>query len=120
MAINAHDAIDKKILMNNLNPNNIKNKVRSETIEPLELLQDGIRATQIFQGLTEGGDRRYYAKDLYGFGVPSSFYDEESGVKEQLRQLYKNRIIDAPQDTTSSKGIEEIYNYFNRKSPISK
>ena len=115
----AHGAIDSKISQNNLNPSNIKNKVRSETLDLYDLMQDPMfnQGTAIFKGMTEGGDNRFYKR---GFTMPSTYYtdmDEPYSTKDQIMQLLLNSIRQSPDDTTSTKDIKDFYKLHKMPMP---
>jgi len=119
MSKGAHEAIDARIAVNELKPNNMKNKVNSNTVDVYDLLESSSRVTGIYKGQTEGGDPRFYKRDFYNMHVPNSYYDESSGTKEQLQQLYQNAIMKSPQDTTSRKDISDTYKLFGKPNPFS-
>jgi hypothetical protein len=107
----AHGAIDSKISQNNLNPNNIKNKVQSETLDFYDIFPDPVynRGEAIFTGQTEGGDTRFYKRP---FDMPSTYYttmDEPYSDKDQIMQVLKNAIRRSPDDTTSTQEIKDLY-----------
>jgi len=115
----AHGAIDSKISQNNLNPNNIKNKVKSETLDLYDLMQDPMfnQGTAIFKGMTEGGDNRFYKR---GFTMPSTYYadmDEPYSTKDQIMQLLTNSIRQSPDDTTSTQEIKDFYKLHKMQMP---
>lgn len=116
---NAHDAIDVRIALNNLKPNNIKNKVKSETLDLYGLFPDQVypKGTAIFKGMTEGGDTRFYKRP---FDMPSTYYtdiDEPYSTKDQIMQLLKNAIRQSPDDTTSTQEIKDFYKLHNMQMP---
>ena len=89
----AHKAIDSKISQNNLNPNNIKNQVRSETLDAYGIIEDFMfnQGTAIFNAQTKGGDNRFYndtestqsVQDLYKLHKqPMPKYREGGEVNE--------------------------------------
>ena len=118
MSNGAHDAIDARIAVNEVNPKNIKNKVNSNTVDIYDLLESSSRVTGIYKGETEGGEPRFYKRDFYKHHVPSSYYDG-SGNPELLQQLYANAIMSEPQDTTSRKDISDTYKLFGKPNPFS-
>ena len=115
---NAHDAIDKRISGNNLNPNNIKNKVNANTLDLYGLFEDFMfnQGTAIFKGMTEGGDNRFYKR---GFTMPSSYADpsDEGVTKDQIMQLLVNSIRQSPDDTTSTQEIKDFYKLRGQEMP---
>ena len=115
---NAHDAIDSKISRNNLNSNNINNKVNSETLDMYGLFEDWLfnQGTAIFKAKTEGGDNRFYKR---GFTMPSSYGDpsDEGVTKDQIMQLLVNSIRQSPDDTTSTQKIKDFYKLHKMQMP---
>jgi hypothetical protein len=115
----AHDAIDARIAVNDLNPNNMKNKVKSETLDLYDLMQDPMfnMGTAIFSGQTKGGDKRFYKR---GFSMPSTYYtdmDEPYSTKDQIMQVLANAIRQSPDDTTSTQEIKDFYKLRGQEMP---
>ena len=119
MVDNAHGAIDSKISQNNLNPNNIKNKVRSETLDLYDIFPDYMfnQGTAIFTGETGGGEPRFYKR---GFSMPSTYGlddNEPYSTKDQIMQLLVNAIRQSPDDTTSTQDIKDLYKLHKQPMP---
>ena len=112
----AHGAIDSKISQNNLNPNNIKNKVRSETLDLYDIFPDPVynRGEAIFTGQTEGGDTRFYKRP---FDMPRDYYSDDDITKDQIMQVLKNAIRQSPDDTTSTQDIKDLYKLHKQSMP---
>ena len=118
MSNGAHGAIDSKISQNNLNPNNIKNQVVSETLDMYGLFEDYIfnQGTAIFNAQTQGGDNRFYKR---GFSMPSTYADpSDQGItKEQIMQLMANSINQSPDDTVSTQSVQDLYGLHKQPMP---
>ena len=118
MSNGAHDAIDSRILKNNLNPNNIKNKVNSDTLDMYGLFEDWLfnQGTAIFRAQTEGGYNRFYKR---GFTIPSTYGDpsDDGATKDQIMQLLVNSIRQSPDDTTSTQDIKDLYKLHKMPMP---
>jgi len=118
MANDAHGAIDSKISQNNLNPNNIKNQVDSETLDIYGLFEDYMfnRGTAIFNAQTQGGDNRFYRRD---FTMPSAYADpsDEGVTKDQIMQLLSNSINQSPDDTVSTQSVQDLYGLHKQPMP---
>tara|TARA_R110000824_G_scaffold264764_1_gene453620 strand:+ start:51 stop:782 length:732 start_codon:yes stop_codon:yes gene_type:complete len=118
MSNGAHGAIDNKISQNNLNPNNIKNQVVSETLDMYGLFEDYIfnQGTAIFNAQTQGGDNRFYKR---GFSMPSTYADpSDQGItKEQIMQLMANSINQSPDDTVSTQSVQDLYGLHKQPMP---
>tara|TARA_R100000008_G_scaffold43858_1_gene25473 strand:- start:41 stop:769 length:729 start_codon:yes stop_codon:yes gene_type:complete len=119
MSKGAHDAIDVRIAINELEPNNMKNKVKSETLDLYGLFEDAMfnRGDAIFSGQTEGGDTRFYKR---GFSMPSTYYtdtDEPYSTKDQIMQVLANSIRQSPDDTTSTQEVKDFYKLHGQQMP---
>ena len=116
----AHNAIDTRIAINELNEKNIKNKVKSETLDLYGLFDAANifnMGTAVFSGKTKGGDKRFYKRD---FSMPSTYYsdyDEPYSTKDQIMQLLVNSIRQNPDDTTSIKDIKDFYKLHKMPMP---
>ena len=117
----AHGAIDSKISQNNLNPDNIKNKVNSETLDIYGLFEDYMfnMGTAIFNAQTKGGENRFYKR---GFTMPSAYADpSDQGItKDQIMQLLANSIRQSPDDTVSTQSIQDLYKLYKQPMPSTK
>ena len=119
MTDGAHGAIDSKISQNNLNPKNIKNQVNSETLDMYGLFEDYMfnMGTAIFNAQTQGGDNRFYKRN---FSMPSTYgFDDNEpySTKDQIMQLLSNSIRKSPDDTVSTKSVQDLYKL--HKQPMS-
>ena len=114
----AHGAIDSKISQNNLNPNNLKNQVDSNTLDIYGLFEDYMfnMGTAIFNAQTQGGDNRFYKRN---FTMPSSYGDpSDQGItKDQIMQLLANSIRQSPDDTVSTQSIKDFYKLHKQPMP---
>ena len=114
----AHDAIDSRISQNNLSPNNIKNKVNTNTLDIYGLFEDWLfnQGTAIVKGQTMGGEDRFYKR---GFIMPSTYGDpgDEGATKGQIMQLLLNSIKQSPDDTISSKSVKDLYKLHKMPMP---
>ena len=118
MVDNAHGAIDSKISQNNLNPDNIKNQVNSETLDIYGLFEDYMfnQGTAIFNAQTQGGENRFYKR---GFTMPSAYGDpSDQGItKDQIMQLLANSINQNPDDTVSTQSVQDLYGLHKQPMP---
>ena len=115
----AHGAIDSKISQNNLNPNNIKNQVMSETLDIYDIFTDPVynKGQAIFTGQTGGGDTRFYNRP---FDMPSTYYttmDEPYSDKDQIMQVLYNAISQSPDDTVSTQSVQDLYGLHKQPMP---
>mgnify|MGYP003645385759 FL=1 len=115
----AHKAIDSKISQNNLNPNNIKNQVRSETLDAYGIIEDFMfnQGTAIFNAQTKGGDNRFYKRN---FSMPSTYgFDDNEpySTKDQIMQLLSNSINKSPNDTVSTQSVQDLYKLHKQPMP---
>ena len=114
----AHGAIDKEISQNNLNPKNVKNKVKSKTLNIYGLFEDYMlnRGTAIFNAQTQGGDNRFYKR---GFDMPSAYADpsDDDITKDQIMQVLKNSIRQSPDDTVSTQSVQNLYKLHEQPMP---
>ena len=122
MVDNAHGAIDNKISQNNLNPKNIKNQVNSETLDMYGLFEDYMfnMGTAIFNAQTQGGDNRFYKRN---FSMPSTYGlddNEPYSTKDQIMQLLSNSIRKSPDDTVSTKSVQDLYKLHKQPMPSTK
>ena len=117
----AHEAIDSKISQNNFNPGNIKNQVKSETLDLYGLFEDYMfnQGTAIFNAQTQGGDNRFYKR---GFTMPSTYADpsDEGITKDQIMQLLSNSINQNPDDTVSTQSVQDLYKLHKQPMPSTK
>jgi len=119
MTNGAHGAIDSKISQNNLNPNNIKNQVKSETLDAYGIIEDFMfnQGTAIFNAQTKGGDNRFYKRN---FSMPSTYgFDDNEpySTKDQIMQLLSNSIRESPDDTVSTQSVQDLYKLHKQPMP---